>query len=149
MLCRATLCVLLNIQQTVVPGMIQVPGTIYFVRAVFSSHVLPFRTWHINKHLAQGNQLCTSTSWQTLFHRSTFSLLSSTLYWFFHFVNYCIFFVFQFFLRSFFTISCKFDSFELVFHVPNIFNLFYFVFLLFFSKFCFWELNLQLRFFGS
>ena len=67
----------------------------YYVRIVFSSHVLPFRTWH--RQASSAEQLALHKHLlATFFHRSSFSLLSSTLYWFFHFVNYyCIFFVLQ------------------------------------------------------
>ena len=139
----------------VVPGVIQVPGTIYYVRVLFLSHVLPFRTWHQQASSAGQLALHKHLFLATFFHRSSFSLLSSTLYWFFHFVNnyYCIFFVFQLFLRSFSTVSFKFDSFELVFQVLNIF-LTFFIFVYFFflrdlflgvelATSLFWELNLH------
>ena len=72
----------------------------------------------------------------TFFQRSSFSLLSFTLYWFFHFVNYFIFFVFQFFLCSFSTISGKFDSFvgnSFFIYILNIFLPYFFYFTPFFQ----------------
>ena len=128
--------------------MIQVPGTIYYVGAVCSSHVLlPFKTWH--QQASSAGQLALHKHLlATLFHRSSFFLLSSTLQWFFHFVYHCIFrvfsvfssFIFDYLLQIWF-VRTRFSCSE------HFFTLF--IYLLFFSKFWFWGLNLQLWFFGS